>query len=104
MKMFQPEGFIQIHGAKSLDQTGQRVLKALYLFRENEARRRNRAPFRILSNETLFRLANTRPKNAKEMADIKGLPRIYHNSRAAHHLLDLIRNTEDFTDDLKAKN
>jgi ribonuclease D len=98
-KSFQPEGFIQIHGAKSLDQAGRRVLKALYTYREHEARKRNRAPFRILSNETLFRLACARPKNVQDFTEIKGLPRSYQRSHAAHSLLDLIRKTENLADD-----
>jgi len=102
-KTFHAEAFIQIHGAQTLDPTGKRILKALFLYREHEARRRNRAPFRILSNETLLRLASHRPKDLDDFSKIKGLPRTYHNGRAAHNLLDLIRKTEDFCEELALK-
>ncbi len=94
-KPFRPGNFLHLCGAKSLDQSGKRVLQALYLFRENEARRRDRAPFRILTNETLVRLALQRPKNIREFSKIKGVPRTYSNSRAANPLIELIRKSED---------
>ena len=102
-RTFHPESFIQINGAQSLDPAGKRILKALYLYREHEARRRNRAPFRILSNDTLLRLAHNPPKDMKEFYQVKGLPRPYHNSRAAHNLLKLIHNSEEFGDERNAK-
>jgi ribonuclease D len=98
-RMFHPEAFIQIAGARSLDLSGRSILKALYLYREHEARRRNRAPFRILSNETLLRLARQRPKSVREFTTIKGLPRSYLKSHAAHNLLELIRKSEMHTEE-----
>lgn len=94
-KTFRPESFIQINGARTLDPTGKRILKALYLYREHEARRRNRAPFRVLSNDTLLRIAHQRPKDLKDFSKIKGMPRNYHNGRGAQNLLELIRNIEE---------
>jgi len=93
-KPFRPGDFLHIYGAQSLDLAGKRVLQALYLFRENEARRRDRAPFRILTNETLVRLAHQRPKNIHEFAKIKGIPRTYSNTRAANPLIELIRKND----------
>jgi ribonuclease D len=104
IKRFRPESFMHINGARALDSTGKRILKALYLYREQEAKRRNRAPFRILSNETLLRLANQRPKDVKDFSKIKGLPRTYYKAHAARNLLELIRKTEGFSgDEAKAK-
>lgn len=94
-KTFRPESFIQINGARTLDPKGKRILKALYLYREHEARRRNRAPFRVLSNDTLLRIAHQRPKDLKDFSKIKGMPRNYHNGRGAQNLLELIRNIEE---------
>lgn len=94
-KVFQPNGFAHIKGAESLDSQSKRILKELYRFREHEAKRRNRAPFRILSNETLVRLAHDHPASIQELIRVKGLPRSYQNSRGAHHLLELIRRSHD---------
>jgi ribonuclease D len=92
-KVFQPNGFIHLKGAQSLDSRSRRILKDLYHYREHEAKRRNRAPFRILSNETLVRLAHEPPTSINELTAIKGLPRSYQNGRAAHLLLELIQRT-----------
>jgi ribonuclease D len=93
-KTFRPGGFLQINGARSLDPAGKRVLKALYLYREKEARRRDRAPFRIMSNEALLRLAEARPRTLEELTRIKGLPRSFHEPRAASFLIDMIAKSE----------
>ncbi len=99
-KQFRPGDFLHIYGAQSLDAIGKRILKALYLFREKEARRRDRAPFRILTNETLLRLALQRPRSLQDFTKIKGIPRIYATSRIAVHLLELIRRNEEQEDEV----
>lgn len=90
-RVFQPEGFIRLSGARSLDSVGRRVLRSLYVYRDKEARRRDRAPFRIFPNEALVRLAAHRPSSIKEFARVKGLPRFYRKGRAAYELLEAIR-------------
>jgi len=99
-KHFRPGDFLHIYGAQSLDVVGKRILKALYLFREKEARRRDRAPFRILTNDTLLRLALQRPRSLQDFTKIKGIPRIYTASHTAVRLLELIRRNEEQEDEL----
>ena len=98
-KSFHPDAFIQIKGARLLDDLGKKVLKALYRYREEQARHRNRAPFRIISNEALIRIAQQRPKDIKEIAAIKGIPRSYHHNRGAQRLLSLIRKCQGNEDE-----
>ncbi len=102
-KTFHPGNFIQIRGARALDPIGQCVLKALYVYRENEARRRDRAPFRILSNETLLRLAQTRPTTVQQFAKTKGVPQSYRRGRGASHLLELIRKIQQTEEAIRAQ-
>jgi ribonuclease D len=94
-RSFHPEAFLQLRGAQSLDPTGKRVLKALYVYREREARRRDRAPFRVLSNETLVRVAHLRPQSVRDFLKIKGMPRSYQEGRGAYTLLGVIRKAMD---------
>ncbi len=101
-KKFRPGSYIQIRGARALDPAGKKVLQALYLFREHEAKRTDRAPFRIMSNETLMRLAIRRPKNLKEFSQVKGLPRMFHQAGRGTHILELIRKNEPVLEDVKA--
>lgn len=100
-RVFQPNGFVHIKGAHNLNPRSKQTLKNLYRFREQEAKRRNRAPFRVLSNETLVRLALSHPSNMQELTKIKGLPRNYVNSKAAHELLDLLRKTRHIPEDIR---
>lgn len=92
-RTFHPEAFLQIRGTQTLDPEGKRILKALYLFRDREAKRRDRAPFRILTDETLVRLAQARPQTVGDFSKVKGMPRSYQEGRAAFSLLGLIRKT-----------
>lgn len=94
-KVFQPEGYLHIGGAYSLNVSGKSVLRALYLYRNLEARRRDKAPFRILSNAVLLKLARHQPTAREELAKVKGLPRSYHKRRAAADLLEIIRKNKD---------
>lgn len=102
-KFFDPENFIQIRGARTLDLIGRHILKVLYVYREHEAKRRDRAPFRVLSNETLLRLAQTRPSTIQEFSKTKGLPQNYRKGRGVHHLLALIRKAQETGEEIKAQ-
>ncbi|MFZ5916281.1 MAG: ribonuclease D [Chloroflexota bacterium] len=70
---FDPDGFWRIRGARELDPTGLAVLRALYFFRDREARRRDRPPFKVIADATLLQLAMDRPKNWREMENIRGM-------------------------------
>jgi ribonuclease D len=90
-RAFHPEAFLQIRGAQTLDPAGKRILKALYVYRDREAKRRDRAPFRVLTDETLVRLAQERPQAVTDFSRVKGMPRSYQEGRTAFSLLGLIR-------------
>lgn len=102
-KPFHPGGFINIKGARSLDSAGKAVLKALYVYREKEAEQRDRAPFRILSNETLLRLARSRPHSLREISRTKGLPHHYRKGHRAQNLLELINQNEECVKKVEAQ-
>lgn len=70
---FDPQGFWRIRGARDLDPAGLAVLRELYLFRDREARRRDRPPFKVIANATLRRLAEIRPRTLDELDRIKGM-------------------------------
>jgi len=70
---FDPHGFWHIRGARDLDPAGQAVLRELYLFRDREARRRDRPPFKVIAKATLLRLSKARPRTRGELGRIKGM-------------------------------
>jgi ribonuclease D len=57
--------------AVPLEQTG--VLEALWLWREQEAQRQDRPPFKIVNNQALAALAVAQPETAGELAGVRGL-------------------------------
>lgn len=86
---FDPNGFWRIRGARDLDPTDLAVLRELYLFRDREARRRDRPPFKVIADATLLRLAKARPRNLAELGRIKGMTP-YLVRRYGHHVLQTV--------------
>ncbi len=56
-RLFDPEGFWKLKGARTLPPRAQAVLKALFVFRDREAKRRDVPPFKVMNNQLLMRLA-----------------------------------------------
>jgi len=72
-RVFDPEGWRRIKGARELDPAGARILRALYLAREERARAADRPPFKVLGDHTMLALARTRPRTAEELPAIPGV-------------------------------
>jgi len=86
---FDPNGFWLIRGTRELDPGELAVLRELYLFREREAQRRNRPPFKILTKSTMLRLAQSKPHNRKELERVTGISP-YLLGRYGRRLLKII--------------
>ena len=67
--------FLSIKGSRDLDGRGLAVLSSLYRFREQEARRLDRPPFKVISNSALIQLSS-QPEIDLLLA--KGLGRFGH--------------------------
>jgi ribonuclease D len=92
-RQFDPRGHLRIHGANTLSKPAKQLLGSLYHYRDARARQLDRAPFRVLSNELLVRLARRRPQQLGELTAVPGLPRNYRNGRLAQELLEVLRST-----------
>jgi len=88
-KVFDPDGFWRIRGARELSPVEQAVLRELYIFRDRRARQLNRPPFKVINDATLIRLAQARPTDRRSLSQIKGLSHRmkYHEGG---HLLKVI--------------
>lgn len=64
---FDPEGYWTINGARELPPKGRAVLRELYLFREDEARRRDVPTFKIMGDKTLIALAESLPRSTGQL-------------------------------------
>jgi ribonuclease D len=85
-----PDGHLRLRGAEQLSQPSLRVLKELFAYREHLARKTNKAPFRIMNNEFMVRLARQMPERKGDLLVIKGLPAPFKGKKSAH-LLRVIR-------------
>ncbi|MEW5989473.1 MAG: HRDC domain-containing protein [Chloroflexota bacterium] len=70
---FDPDSFWTINGVKTLTRQEQAVLKALYIFRDEEAQRRNYPLFKIFGNKTLLDLAQNAPRSLDDLRAISGM-------------------------------
>jgi ribonuclease D len=70
---FDPDDFWSINGTQKLSRQEQAVLKALNIYRDQEARRRNLPLFKVFSNRTLLDLASQKPSNNHELALVHGM-------------------------------
>jgi ribonuclease D len=75
--VFNPDGFRSVRGANALDPREQAILRALYIFRDGEARRRNMPPFKIMGDDALLTIARCAPHNEAELEAVTGVsPRL----------------------------
>lgn len=70
---FDPQGFWRIKGARDLSPREVAVLRELYLYRDQQARRRNRPPFKVFSNAAMVRVSQVRPRDRTALVRIKGM-------------------------------
>jgi ribonuclease D len=91
-RVFDPEGYRSLPGAKKLGVAGRRVLRALFTWREEEARARDVPPFRVLPNDVLVlvsgRIDREGALDAQALAKIKRVPA---EDDRAHVIADVIR-------------
>ncbi len=66
-------GWLRMKGAKALKPRELAVLRELFLWRDEQARRLDRAPFRILNNEPMFAMAKAPPASLDALRRIPGL-------------------------------
>lgn len=61
-KPFDPDGFWRLRGARTLRPQELAVLRELYLWRDEQARRLDRPPFKVLSDDVLVHLSRCQPR------------------------------------------
>jgi ribonuclease D len=82
--------FLRMKGARDLNRRELAILRELVAWRDDVARKADRATFRILGNEPLLEMVRTKPSTREALAAIKGMPRSLLE-RAANDLLDAVR-------------
>lgn len=72
-RVFDPEGWRRLRGARELDAGGRAVLRALWIAREDRARAADRPPFKVLAEHTMVELARRRPTTLDAVARFPGV-------------------------------
>lgn len=85
-----PHAYMKIKGAREMNSQGRRILKALYLFRDGLAQRQDLSSFRIISNESMLRLATSNPQTPRDLLHIQGIPKRF-KGRGAESVLTVIK-------------
>ncbi|MCP4425477.1 MAG: hypothetical protein GY803_13370 [Chloroflexi bacterium] len=70
---FDPNSFWSINGANDLTKQQQAILKALNIYRNEEARRRNLPLFKVMSPRTMLELVETTPRNFHQLNQVHGM-------------------------------
>jgi ribonuclease D len=72
-KEFDANGFRRIKGNRELTLQNQTVLRALYLFRDEAARKLDVPPFKVMNNSVLLDLVRHPPQSARAMINRPGI-------------------------------
>jgi len=64
---FDPDGYLRMKKVDTLDDTGKRILKRLYVYRDDTAKRLNRPVFKIIPDQVLVQVAQAKPKNSNAL-------------------------------------
>jgi len=93
-KEFDQEGFRRIKGFHSLDMRKRLTLRALYLFRDEAARKLDAPPFKVMNNSVLVDLTRRPPSSAQELFKRPGVS--YRVARKfGAEIVDLIASAGD---------
>lgn len=88
---FRPADFARIKGAKELDPVGVRILRDLYVLRDEISRKSDTAPFRVVPDGALLEVSRRRPRSEDALSRIKCFPRRRRRSFITR-VLDTVEN------------
>jgi ribonuclease D len=90
------DAYLGLKGARRLPPRSLAALRELHAWRERRAEETDTPAFRVLGNESLLRLAESRPRDLAGLAAVQGvLPRL---RRQADALLAAVRRAEDLAE------
>jgi ribonuclease D len=89
-RVFDPEGWRKLKGARDLDADGKKVLRALWIAREARASEVDKPAFKVVPETALVELARRRPGDSAGVQAIPGItPRVME--RAGDAILKVLR-------------
>ena len=96
-KVFDPEGWRRMKGARELDAAGRGILSALWIAREDRASALDRPPFKVMPEQTMLEVARRRPRSEEELLRVPGFTPVVlrRMGDAALAALHAARDAED---------
>ncbi|MCB8986835.1 MAG: ribonuclease D [Ardenticatenaceae bacterium] len=91
---FDPDSFWSIHGVHELSGEQRAILKAINIYRDQEAQKRNQPLFKIFGDRTMIELARQTPKSFGELQQVYGMSS-GQIRRYGKQLLQLIADNQD---------
>jgi len=89
-RSFNPDNDLwRVKGVWDLEPEIRAILRELLIWRDAEARRRKRPPFKIVSDPTLVELASARPRSVEEMQGVNGF-KAHHQRRYGHKIIKAV--------------
>lgn len=83
------EPWRKVKNLGALDRRSLAIVRALYDWRDQLARKADRPPFKVIGNDALIDIAKTRPATLRELAQIKSVSR-YHADRFGRDLVGIV--------------
>jgi ribonuclease D len=92
-----PDAYLRLKGSRDLSPRELAVLREMHAWREDVARERDLATFRVIGNEALLQVARSAPRTREELAALRGIPTGLAERRGAD-LLAAVRRGLDVPD------
>ncbi len=73
LKTFDQDGFWKLVGREDIGGQQMAVLKEIWLYREQQAQSRDRAPFRVMPEDLMVRMAQAMPETKEALAAVRGM-------------------------------
>jgi ribonuclease D len=93
-----PEPFRRLKGIGGYDRHGLAVIRAMYNWRDDLARKADRPPFKILGNDVILELGKEQPRSRDDLSRVKSLSR-FHHGRYGSEIVKLVRGALELPED-----
>ena len=97
------DDFWKLHGARDLNPRQAAVLKSLYQYRESEAEKQDRPPFKVISHQALVKIAEEHPQSLDRLVETTSLNQRLVK-RYGKGILQAIREGEDASPQYRPRN
>jgi ribonuclease D len=91
-RSFSERGYAKINGYRQLADGEKKIVRRLYRFRDEIAKQWDRAPFRVLSDEVIVKIALMKPRSLGDLEQIKGIPMKFQRGNFGERLIQIVED------------